>query len=287
MARANPANIDMSAANARKIPVLHTPGRNAIAAAEFTIGLMLSQARQISKGDRLIRSGKYLAEPRTDLFIENTEEDVIWDIDGDSPYTSLKGVELCGRTLGLIGFGNVASRVAHLAMAFGMKVICYTPPRDEDRARNQGVTIVPLKRLFSESDFISVHCSVTPDTKAILDAEAFSLMKPTTYIINTSRATMIDQEALIRALKEGQIRGAALDVFWYEPLPKNHPFLTFENVTLTPTLQALLSKFQKDIHVCWWMMSSHGWKGAYPGTFSTKMRLISIQTFTLTLLQIL
>lgn len=236
VARANPANIEMATANALKIPVLHTPGRNAIAAAEFTIGLMLSQARQISNGDRLLRSGKYLAKTREELYIENPEEDVIWDIDGDSPYTNLKGVELCGKTLGLIGFGNVASRVSQLAIAFGMKVICYTPPRDEERARNQGVTIVPLKQLFSESDFISVHCSVTPDTKSILDAEAFSLMKNTAYIINTSRATMIDQIAFLYALEEGQIRGAALDVFWYEPLPENHPLLKLENVTLTPHL---------------------------------------------------
>ncbi len=234
VARANPANIEMATANARKIPVLHTPGRNAIAAAEFTIGLILSQSRHISKGERLLRSGKYLAKPRTDLYEENPEEDVIWDIDGDSPYTNLKGVELYGKTLGLIGFGNVASRVAQLAIAFGMNVICYTPHCDEERARNQGVTIVPLKRLFSESDFISVHCSVTPDTKAILDAEAFSLMKNTAYIINTSRATMIDQKAFLYALEVGQIRGAALDVYWYEPLPENHPLLKLENVTLTP-----------------------------------------------------
>lgn len=236
VSRANPANVEISAANARKIPVLYTPGRNAIAAAEFTIGLLLSQARQISKGDRLLRSGKYLAKTRADLYAENPEEDVIWDIDGDSPYTSLKGVELCGKTLGLIGFGNVASRVAQLAIAFGMNVICYTPSLDEERAKKQGVGIVSLKQLFSESDFISVHCSVTPDTKAILNAEAFSLMKNKPYIINTSRATMIDQEAFLYALENGQISGAALDVFWYEPLPENHPLLKFESVTLTPHL---------------------------------------------------
>ncbi len=236
IARANPVNISVDALNARKIPLLFTPGRNAIAAAEFTIGLMLSQARQISFGDRLLRSGKYLGEPLNDLYAENHNDDVTWNIDDDSPYIALRGVELCGRTLGLIGFGNVASHVARIAIAMGMRVITHTPLRDQERASRIGVTIVTLNQLLSESDFISVHCNVTNDTKALLDTKAIGLMKSNVYIINTARASVIDQKGLIDALREKRIGGVALDVFWYEPLPANHPLLELDNVTLTPHL---------------------------------------------------
>jgi D-3-phosphoglycerate dehydrogenase / 2-oxoglutarate reductase len=236
IARANPVNVSIDALNVRKIPLIFAPGRNAIAAAEFTIGLMLSQARQISFGDRLLRSGKYLGEPINDLFADNLSDDVTWNIDDNSPYITLRGVELCGRTLGLIGFGNVASHVARIAIAMGMRVITHTPLRDQERASRIGVTIVSLNQLLSESDFISIHCNVTKDTKALLDTKAFGLMKPNVYLINTARASMIDQKSLIDALREKRICGAALDVFWYEPLPANHPLLKLDNVTLTPHL---------------------------------------------------
>ncbi|MBA4420892.1 MAG: dihydrofolate reductase [Anaerolinea sp.] len=236
VSRANPINVNHDAVNARKIPLIYTPGRNAIAAAEYTIGIMLTQARNIISGDRYLRGGSYLGESMKEIFRENPTADVIWDIDGDSPYTRLRGVELNGRTLGLVGLGNVAVRVASLAKAFGMHVITYTPERDSDRAAKLGINIVSLEQLLSESDFISIHCSVTAETKAIIDASSFLQMKPTVYLINTARASMIDQKALINALQKKQIAGAALDVFWYEPLPKNHPLLKMDNVTLTPHL---------------------------------------------------
>lgn len=236
VSRANPANIDLEAVNQKKILLLYTPGRNAIAAAEFTMGLILNQARNIGRSDRLLRSGNFLGAAVEDLFAENSIQDVIWDIDGDTPYLNQRGVELCGRTLGLIGFGNVASRLARLAQAFGMRVITHTPIRDETRTSKIGVSIVSLDKLLSESDFISIHCSVCDETKAILDATAFKIMKPGAFVINTARASMIDQAALMEALENGRIGGAALDVFWYEPLPANHPLLHFDNVTLTPHL---------------------------------------------------
>lgn len=236
VSRSNPVNVDMDAANNKRIPVLHAPGRNAIAAAEFTIGLIIAQARHIDQGDRLLRSGKYLGNPLDDLYAENTNKDVIWDLDHDSPYTQLRGVELAGRTLGLIGLGNVAIRVATLAKAFGMQVIAYTPLRDVLRAKELDIDIVSPQQLFRESDFISLHCNVNSETKSILNHRAFSQMKPSVYIINTARASVIDQEALVNALSEKKIAGAALDVFWYEPLPSNHPLLKMENVTLTPHL---------------------------------------------------
>jgi len=236
VSRSNPINVDMETVNQKKIPVLHTPGRNSIAAAEFTIGLMLSQARNIGKGDQSLRNGKYTGKPLQDVFQVNPTRDLIWNIDGDSPYTHLRGRELNGCILGLIGLGNVAVRVATIAKAFGMQVITYSPDRDAERARELGITRVSLDRLLSESDFISIHCSVTQETRALLGNEEFKLMKPSAYLINTARASVVDQKALIVALQSNQIAGAALDVFWYEPLPANHPLLGMDNVIMTPHL---------------------------------------------------
>jgi len=236
VSRSNPINIDLDAVNQKNIPVLHTPGRNSIAAAEFTIGLLLSQARNIGRGDRSLRNGIYTGKPFQDIFQVNPARDVIWNIDGDSPYTQLRGRELNGHTLGLIGLGNVAVRVATLAKAFGMQVITYSPDRDAERARVLGIIRVTLAQLLSESDFISIHCSVTQETQALLGVGEFKLMKPSAYLINTARASVVDQKALLAALQSNQIAGAALDVFWYEPIPANHPFLGMDNVTLTPHL---------------------------------------------------
>ena len=115
-----------------------------------------------------------------------------------------------------------------------MRVITFTQTQDAERAAELGVEMVDLTHLLRESDFISVHCSVTPETRSLLDDKAFALMKSSAYLINTARASIIDQAALINALINKQIRGAALDVFWYEPLPDNHPLLDMENVTITP-----------------------------------------------------
>lgn len=236
VSRANPVNIDLEAVNSRKIPVIYAPGRNSIAAAEYTLGLMINQARNITRGDKCLRSGKYLGDCQDVLLSENPCNDVIWNLDGDTPYLQLRGFELAGKTLGLIGFGNVAARVAHLAKAFDMRVVTFTPERDRERVLQMGIAMVSFEQLLDQSDFISLHCSVNDETKSILDARAFSLMKPSVYLINTARASLIDQTALINALSNNEIGGAALDVFWYEPLPANHPLLKMDNVTLTPHL---------------------------------------------------
>jgi D-3-phosphoglycerate dehydrogenase len=236
VSRSNPVNVDIDAANERHIPVLHAPGRNSTAAAEYTIGLMIDQARHITRGDSALRAGKYLNVPMENYLADNPCNDVTWDLDGDTPYTGLRGFELAGKTLGLIGFGNVAAKVAVLAKAFEMRVITHTPERDLTRAQKSEVPIVPLRQLLRESDFISIHSEVNPETVALMDAKAISQMKPSAFIINTARACILDQQALIEALEQGRIAGAALDVFWYEPLPANHPLLKMENVILTPHL---------------------------------------------------
>jgi D-3-phosphoglycerate dehydrogenase / 2-oxoglutarate reductase len=234
--RSNPVNVDLEAATRAGILVVHTPGRNAIAAAEFTFGLLLSAARNICRGHHALKSGQYLGDNASTFSDADEGGDITWELDGPTPYLELRGSELYGRTLGLVGLGNVGSRVAVLAHAFGMRVLVYSSPRDAARAAQLGLEFVPFDRLLRESDFVSIHCKVTDDTCGLFNRQAFDLMKPSAFLINTARAIVVDHEALIEALARKQIAGAALDVFWYEPIPANHPLLQMDNVTLTPHL---------------------------------------------------
>ncbi len=235
-ARANPVNIDVAAASARGIPLIYTPGRNANTAAEFTLGLMLAESRHIARAFHALRSGLYLGAPMDHFAGADGRDDVVWTLDGPSPYKRFRGVELCGRTLGLVGLGLIGSRVAHFAQAFDMQVVAFDPYLAPERAAALGVALVGLDDLLRQADFISVHCKVSAETKGLLGPREFALMKPGAYVINTARAVVIDQAALVEALGSRRIAGAALDVYWYEPLPRNHPLLALDNVTLTPHL---------------------------------------------------
>ena len=234
--RSNPVNVDVESATSRGIPVIHAPGRNANAAAEFTMGLILAEARNIVRSDRSLRAGHYLGDAQDCFAGADPGGDITWNLDGDSPYNRFRGFELRGRTLGLIGLGHVAVQVAHLAQAFGMKTLVYTFASDGKLASQLGIQAVELNDLLRQSDFISIHSKVSDQTRGLLNRQAFDLMKPTAYLINTARAAIVEQEALLDALYNRRIAGAALDVFWYEPLPSNHPLLKMENVTLTPHL---------------------------------------------------
>jgi len=258
VSRGNPANVDIQAAEKHHICVLHTPGRNAIAAAEYTMGLILSQARHITQAERALRSGKYLGNPAADFSTCDTSADVIWNLDGDNPYTRFSGNELLGKILGLIGFGHVAMQVAKYAQAFGMQVNVFSHKNDKKQAEEHGVCFVDWKTILAESDILSIHCKVTSKTTGMLDKKAFALMKPTAYLINTARACIVDQKALLDALEQKKIAGAAIDVFWYEPLPVNHPLLKMNNVTITPHLAGATaevcnrhSKMIVDDVLCW------------------------------------
>lgn len=235
-ARANPVNIDSDAATRRGIPLLYTPGRNANTAAEFTLGLMLAAARHICQAHHALKSGQYLGQPMDHFSGHDSKDDVVWTLDGPSPYKEFRGVELYERTLGLIGMGHIGARVARFARAFDMRVIAYDPYLAPERASGLGVELVSLDDLLRQADFVSVHCKVSEETKGLLGEREFALMKPTAYLINTARAVIIDQAALIDALQNHRIAGAAMDVYWYEPLPSNHPLLSMDNVTLTPHL---------------------------------------------------
>jgi D-3-phosphoglycerate dehydrogenase len=243
--RSTPVNIDIAAATARRIPVLHTPGRNTQTAAEFTLGLMLAEAHRITRAHSALRRGRYLGAPLPDPTISDDSGDVTWNLDGQSSFKDFQGIELAGRCLGIIGLGRIGSRVAQLAQAFDMRVLCYSPYTNPAEAEALNVQQVDLDTLLRQADFISVHANVTSKTQGMLGERELSLMKPDAYLINISRATVIDQAALIKILREQRIAGAALDVFWSEPLPANHPLLTLENVTLTPHLAGATDAVQE------------------------------------------
>jgi D-3-phosphoglycerate dehydrogenase / 2-oxoglutarate reductase len=232
--RGNPVNIDVKAASDLGTPVIYTPGRNANSAAEFTIGLILAELRHIARAYHSMKAGKYLGEPVKNIYNTPHQNDVMWNIDKDSPYKKFRGYELRGRTLGLIGLGNIGRRVAKFAKAFDMNVIAYDPYCSKEDAKKIMVKIVSLSTLLKSADFVSIHCKVTEETIGLIGDKELSLMKSNAYIINTARASIIKQDALIQVLENKKIAGAALDVYWYEPIPSNHPLLNVENVTLTP-----------------------------------------------------
>ncbi len=214
-ARGVPSNVDLAAATARGVPVLHTPARNAASVADFTIGLVLAQCRSLARGqDHLRRRG--------------------WLVDGELPYLHFRGPELAGRTMGLVGYGAVGREVARRAAGgFGMRVLVNDPYVAEPEPPAEAV---PLERLLAESDVVSLHCPLTPETTGMIGERQLALLRPEAVLVNTARAAVVDEAALVAALVEGRMAGAALDVFWTEPLPPDHPLLGMDNVTLTPHL---------------------------------------------------
>ncbi|MFB0568154.1 MAG: NAD(P)-dependent oxidoreductase, partial [Nitrososphaeria archaeon] len=204
-----PTNVDVSYATRREIPVLFTPGRNAHGVADLTIGLMIAEGRGIARADAEMKSGVF-GVPEL-------------------------GVELWRKTLGVVGLGNVGSAVAYRAKnGFNMKVLAYDPYVSKERAEEIGAKLVELETLLRESDFVTIHSRAEPDAKPQITAEHIALMKPTAYLVNTSRGNILDEQALVKALKDGNIAGAALDVYSKEPVEEDNPLLSLDNVTLTP-----------------------------------------------------
>ena len=215
-------NIDVSAATARKIPVGNTPDVLTDATADFAFALMMSVARRIPEGERYVHNGKWKT----------------W-----GPMTLL-GVDIKDATLGLIGFGRIGKAVARRALGFDMRVIYYDPSEKKPH-RDLKATRVDFETLLKESDFISLHTPLTPDTRHMIDAEALSKMKSNAVLINTARGPMVDPEALHEALKERRIFGAGLDVTEPEPLPMDSPLLTLDNIVIVPHI-ASASKTSRD-----------------------------------------
>lgn len=206
-------NIDVVAATERKIPVVFAPAATTTSVAELTLGLMLSLARSIPAADRSTKEGRW-EKKRFD------------------------GVELKGKTLGLVGSGRIGTEVAHLAKAFGMEAVAYDPYLRPEDAHTRGIRLVTsLEALLAAADFLSIHAALTPETRGLIGEAQFKAMKPTAFLVNAARGEIVDEGALARALKQGIIRGAGLDVYQQEP-PKGSQLLGLDNVVLTPHIAA-------------------------------------------------
>ena len=199
--------IDITETKRRNITVTHTLSA-ASTIAEHCLGLMLDAARHISRLDRDIRKGS-------------------WN-------TSTLGMDLRDTTLGLVGFGRIAQALVPIAHALGMKVIAWTRNPDPQRARQHGIEFADLDQLLATSDVVSLHLSSTPQTNGLLNAERLRSIKPGALLINTARSQLLDEAALVDLLKSGHIRAAGIDVFDNEPIAADHPFVTMDNVIMTP-----------------------------------------------------
>ncbi len=206
-------HIDVPEATKRGIYVTHTPGVLTDAVAEFTVGLILAVTRRIVEADKIIRTGQW---------------DKPWN-----PYF-LTGPELKGKTIGLVGLGRIGVATAKRLSSFDVKLVYYDRERRWDVESVLNMEYMDLDTLLSVSDIVSIHVPLTKDTYHLINEERLRKMKKTAYLINTARGPVVDTNALIKALKEGWIAGAALDVFEQEPLPPDHPLTKLDNVVLTP-----------------------------------------------------
>lgn len=208
-------HVDVDAATYKNIPVIHVI-RNAEATSDFAIGLIFSETRNIARGHAALKTG-------------------VWRKDYvNAGYTTT----IREMTLGLIGLGNIGKLVAEKAAGLGMKVLAHDPYVPQEKADSLGlkVRMTGKEEIFRSCDVVSLHMRATPETKNSIGRELLGMMKPTAYLINTSRATVIDKQALYEALNERRIGGAALDVFWDEPVPADDPMLSLDNLTMTPHL---------------------------------------------------
>jgi D-3-phosphoglycerate dehydrogenase len=211
--RGGPVSISIRAASERGIPVVNLPGRNSAAVAEFTLGLMFSQMKRI-------------AECHTDM------KRGIWR--GDCYRFENAPRELSGQVVGLVGFGDVGQSVARLLRCFGTKVIVHDPFIKSEIVREFQVQSIDLETLLAQSDVVSLHARATAENTAMIGEAQLKIMKPTAHLINTARGTLVDHQALYRALKEKWIAGAALDIYDVEPVQLGHYLLELNNVTFSP-----------------------------------------------------
>jgi D-3-phosphoglycerate dehydrogenase len=216
-------NIDVEAATRRGVMVVNAPTGNTVAVAEHAIALILALARNVARADCSLKEGR-------------------WD------KKKLEGVEIRGKTLGIIGLGRAGSAVAKRAGGLEMRILAYDPFVTRDYASRVGVGLVSLEELLTQSDFISLHAPVTEQTHGMISDREFSLMKPSVRIINCARGGLIDEEALLRALQSGKVAGAGLDVFSAEP-PNDSPLVQHPLVIATPHLGASTQEAQRNVAV--------------------------------------
>ncbi len=216
-------NVDCEEATARGVVVMNTPGGNAISVAEHTLAFILSLARSVTSANASTKSGKW--EKKKFL-----------------------GNEVLGKTLGIVGLGNIGRQVAQRAKPFGMEIIAYDPFVSSDAAKDAGVALLGLDELYARADYITLHLSLTAETRAMVNAESIEKMKDGVRIINCARGKLIDGLALNSALLSGKVAGAALDVFEIEP-PSNSPLLGHENVVATPHIGGSTAEAQEKVGI--------------------------------------
>jgi D-3-phosphoglycerate dehydrogenase len=209
-------NIDVAAATEAGICVSHAPATSTEEVSDHTMALLLACARRVTRLNKTVKTGEWRV-------FHGPEMEEIWH--GIAP--------IRGQTLGLIGFGQIARTLVAKAKGFGLRILAYDPYIAPEVMEKMGVKAAGLDQLLKESDFVSVHCALTSESRHMLGTEQFKLMKPTAYLINTARGALVDEEALYAALTQGGIAGAGLDVTKVEPINLENPLLKLDNVILT------------------------------------------------------
>ena len=212
--RGNVTQVDIDAATEHGVLVVNTPARNATAVAELTVGLMLALIRKVPAAHQMVSTGKW--------------------VDPTACYSSFRGTELTGKTIGIVGFGAIGQQVAKMLSAFETSILVYDPYINPEAMKKLGTLPQELDDLIKQSDIITLHCPVLTDTVGLMNAQRIALMKPTSYLVNTAGAAIVDQDAVVKCLKEGHIAGAAFDVYETWPVQPDNPLLKLDNVILTP-----------------------------------------------------
>jgi phosphoglycerate dehydrogenase-like enzyme len=207
-------NVDVAAATEHGVLVVNTPARNAVSVAELTVGLMLSLARHLPAAHSLVKEGRWL--------------------DPVAPYISLRGIELAGKIAGIVGLGAIGSEVARRLRAFDMEILVYDPYVNPAKVTRLGARPVDLPELMKKSDFVAIHCPLSPRTAGLIGAAEIDLMKPSAYLINTASWEVVEEKALYHALEQRLIAGAAFDTYQTHPVSPQSPFLKLDNVVFTP-----------------------------------------------------
>ena len=215
-------NIDLEAATRRGVAVLNAPAGNTLSTAELTFGLLLAAARGIPTADRSMHEGR-------------------WE------RSAVRGAQLSGKTLGVVGAGRIGTEVVHRAKAFGMNVLVADPYLSPERVSDLGVELVSLDELLERSDYVTLHIPLTDESRMIMDARRIASMRPDAVLINAARGGLVDESALANALREGKLKAAALDAFETEPLPEDHPLRSVPNLVMTPHIGAATPEAQREI----------------------------------------
>ena len=210
----DPSRVDLETAKELKIWVTNQPGSNAVSVAELVFGQMIALVRHTHAANRAVKENRW------------------------SDYLKFIGTELAGKTLGIVGMGNIGARVALRARAFEMDFLVYDPYIPESHVTALGGKWVGLEELLADSDFVTLHCPLNRETRGMIGAKEIASLKPAAYLINAARGGIVDEDALCAVLRDGKIAGAALDVIANEPPPKNHPLFKLDNVLWTPHLGA-------------------------------------------------